>query len=228
MPEFNFRNADELLAIFESLEEAAMKPDGVALRWSNPLMVMVLSLDILYVIKKQFRSLTLRVNDVIDKVRSSFIKIYENYEDPEKLEILLKQKDLDGKTVLQYINDLKYFDFLQINHVNRIVNGLWNSKTDVGGSLFEMSTSYDLCCRNKLRYLEDKERRGRFYEPREITYATKDHRFGFNVWKRSLSLRYLIESLIFFIAMAIFQSEISNFNSNLQLTIIEVYMYQTL
>ena len=85
-------------------------------------------------------------------MRDTFMKIYENYYEPEKVEILLKQKDFDGKTVLQYISDLKLFEFLQINHVNRIINGLWNSKADVGGSLFEMSTSFDLFCRNKLRF----------------------------------------------------------------------------
>ena len=112
--------------------------------------------------------------------------------------------------------------------MNRIISGRWNSKTDIGGSLFEMSTSYNLLCRNKLKYLDDKERRSRFYEPRSIDYSTKDHRYVFNVWKKSLSLRYLIESLIFFAALLIFQIEISAFNSNLQITIIEVVMYQTL
>ena len=91
-----------------------------------------------------------------------------------------------------------------------------------------MSTSYNLLCRNKLKYLDDKERRSRFYEQRTIDYSTKDHRYVFNVWKRSLSLRYLIESFIFFVVLLIFQLEISAFNSNLQITVIEVVMYQTL
>ena len=156
-PEFHFKHADEFVAIFETLTDAVNQPNGVLLRWSNPLMVMVLSLDVLYKLKDQFRSLALRANAVCDKMRKTFIKIYENYYEPEKVEILLSQKDVDGKTVLQYISDLKFYEFLQINHVNRIVNGQWNSKADVGGSLFEMSTSYDLCCRNKLRFKEDRE-----------------------------------------------------------------------
>lgn len=127
--------------------------------------------------------------------------------------------------MLQYVNDLKFFEFLQINNVNRIVNGLWNSKTDIGGSLFEMSTSFNLLCRNRVRYLDDKERRSRFYEPRSIDYATKDHQFAFQVWKRSLSLRYIIEGLIFFMALVVFTVEISAFNSNLHLTIVEIVMY---
>ena len=46
-PEFHFKHADELIAIFETLAKAINKPDGVLLRWSNPLMVMVLTLDLL-------------------------------------------------------------------------------------------------------------------------------------------------------------------------------------
>ena len=59
------------------------------LRWSNPLMVMVLSLDILERLAGQFRSLSLRANAVSDHIREMFINIYENYYEPEKIEILL-------------------------------------------------------------------------------------------------------------------------------------------
>lgn len=131
-------------------------------------------------------------------------------------------------SVLQHISQLKFFEFLQINHVNRIVNGQWNSKADIGGSLFEMSTSFELFCRNKLRYREDSEKKKRFYHTREINYNTKAHPFAYNVWKRSLSLRYLIEAAMFFIAMLIFQNEVSSFNQNLHLDIVKVAMYNSL
>ena len=64
--EFNFKDADQLLGIFEDLKEQVLKEDGVLLRWSNPLMVMVLGLDILEKLKKQFRSLSLRITEVTD------------------------------------------------------------------------------------------------------------------------------------------------------------------
>ena len=53
-------------------------------------MVMVLSLDILYKVRDQFRSLSLRASAVIDAMQGTFIKIYENYYEPEKVEVLLK------------------------------------------------------------------------------------------------------------------------------------------
>ena len=64
--ELNFKDADQLLGIFEDLREQVLKEDGVLLRWSNPLMVMVLGLDILEKLKKQFRSLSLRITEVTD------------------------------------------------------------------------------------------------------------------------------------------------------------------
>ena len=54
--------------------------------------------------------------------------------------------------MLQYIARLKMHRFLQINHVNRIVSSLWTSKTDTGGSVFDLATSYDLTFSNSLDY----------------------------------------------------------------------------
>ena len=41
---------------------------------------------------------------------------------PREIEMMLKQEDFNGKSVLQYLADLKLYNYLQINHVNRIVN----------------------------------------------------------------------------------------------------------
>lgn len=76
-----------------------MSENNVALKWSNPLMVVVLSLDILYKLQNMFRSLSIRIAGVCEKLRKSSVKIYSNYEDPEKMEVLLRQKDLEGKAV---------------------------------------------------------------------------------------------------------------------------------
>ena len=59
--------------------------EGALLRWSNPLMVMVLSLDVLYKINSNFRSLSIRVSSVTDLIKESFINVYESYYDPERV-----------------------------------------------------------------------------------------------------------------------------------------------
>ena len=88
--ELIFKDANTLLTLFEDLKAEVIKEDSVSLRWSNPLMVMVLSLDILQKLKLQFRSLSLRINEVTDNVRTGFVEIYENFDNPEKLEVLLR------------------------------------------------------------------------------------------------------------------------------------------
>ena len=72
-----------------------------------------------------------------------------------------------GVNVMQYISELKLYKFLQINHVNRIISSLWESKTDIGGSVFDLSTSYEQIFVNQLSYSEDNEVRRRFYKERK-------------------------------------------------------------
>ena len=88
-----------MLSIFEPLQSIVMSENSAALKWSNPLMVVVLSLDILYKLQNMFRSLSIRITGVCEKVQKASVKIYSNYEDPEKMEVLLRQKDLEGKAV---------------------------------------------------------------------------------------------------------------------------------
>ena len=59
-------------------------------------MVMVLTLDVLSKLKGNFRSLSLRIGTVTENMKNNFLKIFDNFHDPEKIEILLIQKDVDG------------------------------------------------------------------------------------------------------------------------------------
>ena len=81
---------------------------------------------------------------------------------------------------------------------------MWTSKTDVGGSIFDFATSYDLTVMNDLEYLEDNELRKRFYNERIEQEKPMPHQFNIQVWKKSMSLRYLIEAVLFFCLMAFF------------------------
>ena len=61
--------------------------------------------------------------------------------------------------MLEYVAELNMFKLLQVNSVTRIVMSMWRSKTDIGGSIFDLATSYDLTFVNKLEYREDSELR---------------------------------------------------------------------
>lgn len=115
------------------------------------------------------------------------------------------------------------YKFLQINMVNRIVSGMWESKIDIGGSVFEIATSYDLTFGNELEFQEDTEKRRRFYMPRD---QPNPHFFSFAVWKKSMSLRHLIEIMIFFLLLVVFQYEVSKLNVDLHLSIEELAKFR--
>ena len=73
-PDFLFIHAENLLEFLENFVKDIHKAKTIP--WSNPLMVMVLTLDLLYKIDVQFNSLTLRVNDLSDRVKDFFIQMY--------------------------------------------------------------------------------------------------------------------------------------------------------
>ena len=111
-------------------------------------MIMVLATDILNNIKTRFRSLCVRVDFISEQLNESLHQVLQNIYRPREIEMMLKQEDIRGNSVISYISKLKLYHFLQINHVNRIVNQMWESKTDTGGSVFDLSTSYYLTFTN--------------------------------------------------------------------------------
>jgi len=203
-PGFHFRHADTFVQILEQQKRIMLTPAGFVINNTNPLMIAVLLTDILYKLQSQFRSLALRINFILDELHADLVVVLQQIYRPKEIELMLKQEDFVGKSVLHYLSELKLYSFLQNNHVNRVVNQMWESKTDVGGSLFELSTSYFLVTQNRLSFREDNEARKRCYLSRK-NERPMPHRFTFAVWKKSMSLRYLIESLIFFTCLLFFQ-----------------------
>jgi hypothetical protein len=114
------------------------------------------------------------------------------------------------------------YNFLQLNMVNRIVSGMWDSNTDIGGSVFDLATSYDLLFANNLNDEVDSERRKRFHKKRDKEEKPEPHLFSYVVWKKSISLRYFFEVFLFFALVILFQYEVSAFNKDLHVSIDEL------
>ena len=144
-------------------------------------MVMVLCVEILDFMTAQFRSLSLRTEKVRDEIIDNFVGIYNEFYYPSEVEVLLEQKDRRGRTVLELISSLKIYPFLQINYTNRIVSSIWESKTDIGGSIFDLASNFRLACRSNLKDKQDHEIATRFYTARNLK-RFKPHRCQFVVW----------------------------------------------
>ena len=64
----------------------------------------------------------MRIDFVHDGIFGDLVEVFEQMYRPREIELMLKHEDIHGKSVLLYIAELKLYRFLQINHVNRIVN----------------------------------------------------------------------------------------------------------
>ena len=53
------------------------------------------------------------------------------------------------------------------------------------------------------------------------------HSCSFVVWKKSMSLRYVIETTIFFLVLLLFQFEVSLFNKDLHMSMREMELFET-
>ena len=98
----------------------------------------------------------------------------------------MKQRDLAGNSVLEKLARFNQFEILQTKVVDRVVRDYWGSKVDVSGSLMDNSSAYTILRYGDLRYLEDFEKRYRFYMPRNVMEKIKPHILTFRVWAESI------------------------------------------
>ena len=110
---------------------------------------------------------------------------------------------------------------------------MWHSKTDISGSIFELASCYTLCFRNDMiQNKADTEVRLRFKcgsgDSDVGGYKPMPHYLTKQVWLRSMSVRYLLETLVFFALVAVYQYEVSLFNKDLHLSIDELAHYRAL
>ena len=57
-------------------------------------------IDILKGLTSEFRSLSVRINSLEKTILNKFIVVYTRLNEPEKIEMLLKQRDIKGISVL--------------------------------------------------------------------------------------------------------------------------------
>ena len=227
MPRFQFKHADRLVYILEIVKNQHLKSDGNIIKHSNPIMNLVIMIDLMQKMREQFSSLALRIDFINETILDKFTAIYTNTTNPQKMKILVKQQDFRGISVLQYLSKMQVFKFLQINHVTRIAGGMWWSTTDVNGSMFQQATCYDLAFNSDLKHYEDNEIHKRFYRLQQAD-RPMTHQFNIKVWQKSMGLRYLIEATFFFMLMFVFQYEISLFNKDLHIAIHEIELWKEL
>jgi hypothetical protein len=212
-PLFKFRQVDQLLSVFEMRMEEEISKSIITYN-INPLKILILMIDIVKNILKSFKINFMRCNKMLENLEERSRNIINSYKSPDELKLILKQNDLFGRDLLWYISEHGIFSILDTKVMDRIIQDFWNSNIDITGSFFEASTTYQILMKSSLTYTKDQEAVRRFYHPQDIQQL-RTHIFQYEVWKKSMFIRYLIEASIFTFFALLFQYYISFFNKDI-------------
>jgi len=183
---------------------------------TNPLKCIILCIDIINQVFKRFRVMFLRCKRITKPLEKYAKEIINSFLAADELKLILKQRDLHGATCCGIWLSTTSTASLDAKVMDRILQDYWNSNVDVTGRFFDSSTPFKIFKLSNFAYSKDQEAAHRFYLPR-TNDLTRPHLLQFEVWKRSMSVRYMLELAIFISVALFFQFEITAFNQNLHL-----------
>lgn len=85
---------------------------------------------------------------------------------PTEIRMLVLQNDIFGKNTLSYFEQFDMYKLLETSVIDCIMVDLWNSDVDSNGWLLENSTSFQIMKCYKKGFIQDYERKHRFYDER--------------------------------------------------------------
>ena len=116
--------------------------------------------------------------------------------DMAQLKLMLFAKDLDGRDALTIIVKCSMVKVLANENVEKAALELWESEYDVRENFLRNSTTYQLLFDVNSQTLKNEEIERRFYKPRMMAKFDQ-HYFMYEVWKKSMGTRSLINCLYF-------------------------------
>jgi hypothetical protein len=128
---------------------------------------MCLLYELLLNIIKKFFSLNNMCRTIMKTTMDMAIQYIETIDDENFLTSVMLERDFSGRDALRIAVELELLDLIQHPKVEAIVKRIYNSDFDQAGTLFEMSTSYNIIFSNK-NINQDPEQKLRFYKQRDI------------------------------------------------------------
>lgn len=134
----------------------------------NPLLTMCLTYEVLKSVAKRCFSLSYDCIQLNNQLKEMMLVYIEQINKTEYIKILLFEKDYQSRDVLSIAVSLDLMDLIQSPKVVAAINRIYKSDYDCSGSLFEMSSAYQIMC-SQIDYGIDLEKKCRFYAKRNIS-----------------------------------------------------------
>ena len=118
---------------------------------------------------------------------------------------MVRRKDHSNKNALTYMEMMDAFQLMGTKVMDRIMKEYWNSSIDTSGSFFQVSTAYTV-----YQGKEEIDLWAQIWQKRD-TSRQRSHPITFQVYLKSMQLRYFFELGTFFVIACLFQNMIGAF-----------------
>lgn len=80
----------------------------------------------------------------MEQVKIMIIEYIESIDNENFLTSIMLEKDYNNRDSLQIAVDLEVLDLIQAPKVEAVIKRIWNSDYDTSGSIFQMSSAYQI------------------------------------------------------------------------------------
>ena len=181
----------------------AVKDEALINSTVNSLKNIVLTMELVQEAMDKFVNLRGRGNLILERLIEMSHSYIEHIQQERELKILLNDKTLDDRKVSDIILENGMTEVLTNDKMDFIINEIWVSPYNVDGNLMANSSPY------RILFVDAQhEESTRFYKER-LTGKSIQHQFQFQVWYKSLRVRYYFEALALLIITILLQIFVS-------------------
>ncbi len=200
---------DKIFHIFESAVDKLEERPNIFDFTHNPIKLSVLIIEMLMYMGQKYRLMHFHYMKIKGELVKYVSALSDSIKNEESLRLLFLEEDFEGREVLVVIEELRLYNVLQNKRMKILVKTLWDANYVLGGSLMAASHLYRLLLEWPLNSKVDVENQTRF-QRREVQNIPQNE-LNFNVWKKGIGLRYMTQSIIYFILAVFFQVLIYQF-----------------
>ena len=146
---FNFNAAKKFLDLVSfSLNDSSVE-GNIFSHSSNPLLSMCLLYELLILTIRKFFSLNNICKTLMSKIIEMSIQYIDSVDDENFLTSIMLERDFSGRDSLRIAVELELLDLIQTPKVEAIIKRIYNSDYEQSGTMYEMSTTYQIMFGNK-------------------------------------------------------------------------------
>ena len=161
----------------------------------NPIKIVVLILELLSLFASIHSScLKPKCDFLYEYLSDLFRKLQEDFDSEEQAEMILLEKDIEGRSVISIIISLNGLNLLSKNHLNFIANSIWNGGYIVNntGCITSTSSLWKLLEMSIDPNIDQEQRFRQNKLVKENSVSNIGHPFQFEIWKSGIAFRFIM------------------------------------